>query len=135
MCEGWRFRNVVAHVLSYDELTRWQLVRRFVKGRLLPQRLNAIGVSRYASPSPEQFSKLKRKQRVLDCASRFAAVRECHAGPRRAPGRHRPDWAHDTGPEVTGPAEALLMAMAARPDALNQLTGPGKTVLAQRSYA
>ena len=42
------------------------------------------------------------------------------------------DWNHGDGLEVTGPAEALLMAMAARPDAFNQLTGPGKELLAQR---
>jgi hypothetical protein len=42
------------------------------------------------------------------------------------------DWNHGDGPEVTGPAEALLMAMAARSDAFNQLTGPGKELLAQR---
>lgn len=42
------------------------------------------------------------------------------------------DWAYGEGLEVAGPGEALLMAMAARPDALNQLTGPGKALLAQR---
>ena len=41
------------------------------------------------------------------------------------------DWFHGDGPEVTGPAEALMMAMDARPGALNQLAGPGKTLLAQ----
>jgi hypothetical protein len=42
------------------------------------------------------------------------------------------DWVYGDGPEVTGPGEAILMAMAARPDALNQLAGPGKALLAQR---
>lgn len=42
------------------------------------------------------------------------------------------DWTHGRGRAVTGPVEALLMAMAARPDALNQLSGSGKDVLAQR---
>lgn len=42
------------------------------------------------------------------------------------------DWAYGDGPEVTGPGEALIMAMAARPDTLSQLTGPGKALLAQR---
>ena len=77
----------------------------------------------------------KRRQRVLDCALRSAAVR----GARRARCVRLVatdlDWAYGSGPEVTGPAEALLMAVAARLDALNQLTGPGKTVLAQRIYA
>ena len=37
LCELWRVRDVVAHVISYDELSRWQLVRRFTKGGLLPR--------------------------------------------------------------------------------------------------
>jgi uncharacterized protein (TIGR03083 family) len=174
LCEHWRVRDVVAHVISYDELSPWQLARRFAKGGLLPDRINAIGVAEYASRSPEQLSELmrtcipprgltsgfggmialvdgmihqqdirrplgigriipsKRQQRVLDCALRSPAVR----GARRARGVRLVgtdvDWAHGSGPEVTGPGEALLMAMAARPDALTQLTGPGKALLAQR---
>jgi uncharacterized protein (TIGR03083 family) len=174
LCERWRVRDVVAHVLSYDELSRWQLVRRFANGLLLPYRINAIGVTEYASRSPEQLTELmrtcipprgltsgfggmialvdgmihqqdirrplgigraippKRQQRVLNCALRSPAVR----GARRARGiclvATDLDWVYGGGPEVTGPAEALLMAMAARPDALNQLTGPGKALLAQR---
>jgi uncharacterized protein (TIGR03083 family) len=42
------------------------------------------------------------------------------------------DWSHGSGPEVQGPGEALLMAMAGRGDALKDLTGPGKNDLAQR---
>jgi hypothetical protein len=71
----------------------------------------------------------------LNCALRFPAVR----GARRARGVRLVatdlDWVHGSGPEVTGPAEALVMVMAARPDALNQLTGPGKALLAQRICA
>jgi uncharacterized protein (TIGR03083 family) len=42
------------------------------------------------------------------------------------------DWAHGGGPEVQGPGEALLMAMAGRGDAMKDLSGPGKDELAQR---
>ncbi|BBZ72518.1 maleylpyruvate isomerase family mycothiol-dependent enzyme [Mycobacterium paraseoulense] len=42
------------------------------------------------------------------------------------------DWAHGHGPEVTGPGEALLMAMAGRPAALADLAGPGLDTLAAR---
>lgn len=41
------------------------------------------------------------------------------------------EWLHGNGPMVEGPGEALLMAMAARPHALQQLEGPGKQRLAQ----
>ncbi len=41
-------------------------------------------------------------------------------------------WTHGGGPEVQGPGEALLMAMAGRGDALTDLSGPGMDRLAQR---
>jgi uncharacterized protein (TIGR03083 family) len=42
------------------------------------------------------------------------------------------DWTHGSGPEVTGPGEALLVALAGRPQALADLTGPGVATLAVR---
>jgi uncharacterized protein (TIGR03083 family) len=42
------------------------------------------------------------------------------------------DWAHGTGPEVTGPAIALVVAMTGRPVALDDLTGPGVEALRAR---
>ncbi|MBU9765777.1 maleylpyruvate isomerase family mycothiol-dependent enzyme [Mycobacterium sp. TNTM28] len=42
------------------------------------------------------------------------------------------DWSAGRGPEVSGPAEALLMAMAGRADAVADLDGPGWSRFAQR---
>ena len=42
------------------------------------------------------------------------------------------EWAHGDGPEVTGPGEALLLAMTGRPAALADLEGPGLATLAAR---
>ncbi|WP_204807225.1 maleylpyruvate isomerase family mycothiol-dependent enzyme [Mycobacterium riyadhense] len=42
------------------------------------------------------------------------------------------DWVYGSGPDVTGPGEALMMAMAGRPAALAELSGPGKSTLAER---
>ena len=42
------------------------------------------------------------------------------------------DWSHGNGPEVTGPAEALVMMMAGRLVALDELTGEGKITLVTR---
>jgi uncharacterized protein (TIGR03083 family) len=42
------------------------------------------------------------------------------------------DWSHGNGPEVTGPAEALVMMMAGRLVALDDLSGEGKTALLRR---
>jgi uncharacterized protein (TIGR03083 family) len=41
------------------------------------------------------------------------------------------DWSYGKGPEVRGSGEALLMAMAGRRAALDDLDGPGKAKLAQ----
>jgi hypothetical protein len=38
-------------------------------------------------------------------------------------------WSHGNGPEVTGPAEALVMTMAGRLIALDDLSGEGKAAL------
>jgi len=44
------------------------------------------------------------------------------------------DWSYGTGPEVTGPAEALVMMMGGRVVALDDLSGEGKTALVTRSW-
>jgi uncharacterized protein (TIGR03083 family) len=43
------------------------------------------------------------------------------------------DWSHGDGPEVTGPAEALVMTMAGRQVAFADLAGDGTAILASRS--
>lgn len=42
------------------------------------------------------------------------------------------NWSHGSGPELIGPAEAVLMAVAGRRSAVNELTGPGQPILARR---
>jgi uncharacterized protein (TIGR03083 family) len=42
------------------------------------------------------------------------------------------DWSTGDGPEVTGPGEALVMTMAGRVVALDDLSGEGKATLASR---
>jgi uncharacterized protein (TIGR03083 family) len=42
------------------------------------------------------------------------------------------DWLTGEGPEVTGPGEALLMALAGRPQALDELAGAGLSTLRDR---
>ena len=42
------------------------------------------------------------------------------------------DWSHGSGPDVRGTAEALLMAIAARPAALDNLRGEGVATMASR---
>jgi uncharacterized protein (TIGR03083 family) len=54
LCAGWRVREVVAHMLSYDELTTRALAGRFLRGRFSLTRINALGVS-YNKLEPEQL--------------------------------------------------------------------------------
>src|SRR4029078_11293753 len=44
-------------------------------------------------------------------------------------------WTHGDGPEVQGPGEALLVALAGRPVALDELTGDGLETLRGRLAA
>ncbi len=43
------------------------------------------------------------------------------------------DWQHGSGPQVSGPAIALLMAMTGRKRALDDLSGDGVAILRERS--
>jgi uncharacterized protein (TIGR03083 family) len=173
LCERWRVRDVVAHVLSYEELSRWGLVMRFAKGGFLPNRVNAVGVAEYATRSPEQLTELARAsirprgltagfggmialvdgmihqqdirrplgiprtippdrlRAVLNYSLTVPAVRGAKRSRRVRLVATDLDWSHGDGPEVRGSGEALLMAMAARPDAFGDLEGPGKATLAQ----
>jgi uncharacterized protein (TIGR03083 family) len=173
LCERWRVRDVVAHVLSYEELSRWGLVMRFAKGGFLPNRVNAVGVAEYATRSPEQLTELARVsirprgltagfggmialvdgmihqqdirrplgiprtipsarlRAVLNYSLTVPAVRGAKRSRRVRLVATDLDWSHGDGPDVRGSGEALLMAMAARPDALGDLEGPGKATLAQ----
>jgi hypothetical protein len=42
------------------------------------------------------------------------------------------NWSTGKGPEVTGPGEALVMVMAGRMVALDDLSGEGKAILHAR---
>ncbi|GAA4530830.1 maleylpyruvate isomerase family mycothiol-dependent enzyme [Amycolatopsis samaneae] len=61
LCEGWRVRDVVAHMISYDELDTRGVLRRFAKGKFLLGRINDIGVAEYVARSPEDLIALLRK--------------------------------------------------------------------------
>ncbi|HEX4724093.1 MAG TPA: maleylpyruvate isomerase family mycothiol-dependent enzyme [Pseudonocardiaceae bacterium] len=55
LCAGWTVHDVVAHMLSYDELTPAGLAARFAKGWFLPDRANAVGLAEYRTREPEQL--------------------------------------------------------------------------------
>ena len=173
LCERWRVRDVVAHVIGYDPLSRVQLMRRMAKGLVTRGGANAVGVADYADKSPEELTALVRQYAVpqgltsgfggrialtdgmihqqdirrplgisrtippdrLRTALDFSTWSPRILGAVRARGVRLVatdlDWFHGRGPEVRGTGEALLMAMAGRPAALDDLDGPGKAKLAQ----
>jgi uncharacterized protein (TIGR03083 family) len=55
LCAGWRVRDVVAHMFSYEGLGPIGLVGRFLRGGVLPDRVNAAGVAALADHTPEQL--------------------------------------------------------------------------------
>ncbi|WP_224391361.1 maleylpyruvate isomerase family mycothiol-dependent enzyme [Pseudonocardia sp. ICBG1293] len=61
LCPGWRVRDVVAHMFSYDELSTVGLIGRFVRGGVLPDRVNAVGVDAYARYTPDELLALVRR--------------------------------------------------------------------------
>jgi uncharacterized protein (TIGR03083 family) len=53
LCEKWTVKDVVAHVLSYEELSPLGLMKRFAKGRVI--RANEVGVAEFAPLSPQDL--------------------------------------------------------------------------------
>lgn len=172
LCTQWSVKDVVAHVVSYEELGALGLLKRFAKGRVV--RANQVGVDEFADLTPQQLLEFLRGHlqprgltagfggmiALVDGTIHHQDIRRALGRPREVPhdrlervlslvpgnprlgaGRRVKglrlratdvDWTHGDGPEVTGPGEALLMAMSGRPAALTDLGGPGHPTLAAR---
>lgn len=172
LCADWTVKDVVAHMISYEELGTLGLLKRFAKGWVV--RANQVGVDEFADFSASQLldflrAHLQPRGLTAGFGGMIALVDGTihHQDIRRALGRPRTvpadrleqvlalvpgnprlgagrrirglrlratdvDWEHGHGPEVTGPGEALLMAMTGRPAALADLAGPGLQTLAAR---
>jgi len=174
LCPAWRVRDVAAHVFSYDELSRTDLVRAFLRGRLHPDRVNAICLAPYADQPPTELIALARRCvqprglpagfgggiALVDGMIHHQDIRRPLQLPRTIPPDrlraaldfaktapvirgfwHRRglrmiatdvDWSVGTGPEVRGPGEAILLAIAGRNAASDELSGPGTPTLRPR---
>ncbi|SDF12035.1 TIGR03083 family protein [Blastococcus fimeti] len=72
LCANWRVRDVAAHAVSYDELSRAATVTTFLRGGLRTNRVNEIALSRYESLDPEGIVDLvARNQRPSGLPSGF----------------------------------------------------------------
>lgn len=63
LCEGWRVRDVAAHVISYDQLSVRDLLGRAARGRFGIARINALGVEEYTRRTPAELVSLLREYR------------------------------------------------------------------------
>lgn len=173
LCVGWTVRDVVAHVISYEELGWAGILKRFARGGFIPSRAQEIGVREYSRSRQELIDLLRAHQRPrgltamrggmialvdgmihqqdirrplgipreiphdrLRTALRLALTAPPIGAPKRARGLTLVatdlDWSRGSGPEIRGPGEALLMAIAGRGHAINELSGPGQALLAER---
>lgn len=174
LCSGWRVRDVVAHVISYEEHGTADFVKRFARARLRPRHLNDVALADYSHRSPEALLEfLHSHLEPRGATARFGGgvglvdglihhqdIRRPLGMPRTIPTERllyalpfavtAPplrgfwtargvrliatdlDWTRGKGPEARGTAEALLMTMAGRREAVRELVGPGATILQNR---
>jgi len=55
LCARWRVRDVVAHIISYDDLDTRGLLTLAARGRLRPERVNDLALARHHAHTPEQL--------------------------------------------------------------------------------
>ncbi|TYP87637.1 maleylpyruvate isomerase family mycothiol-dependent enzyme [Blastococcus xanthinilyticus] len=174
LCAGWSVRDVVAHMLSYEELDRRRLAQRFTRGRFRVDRINALGLQEYAACTPAELVTLLGDHltpagltagmggaialtdgmihqqdirrplglpRSISAERLVPALRTALFAPTLL-GVLRVrdvrlvatdiDWTFGRGPEVRGPAEAVLMTVAGRRGIAAELSGPGQERVARR---
>jgi uncharacterized protein (TIGR03083 family) len=174
LCTRWRVRDVVAHVISYDNLGARALLGVATRARFRPARINDTALRRYNQHTPQQLlallaGNLQPSGQPAALGGRAGLVETLihHQDIRRALGQPRvipaerlrpalrtaliaPDIAQlwplrgvrlvatdlrfsfGIGLRAEGPAEAILMTIAGRPDAISELSGPGQARLATR---
>jgi uncharacterized protein (TIGR03083 family) len=74
----------------------------------------------------------ERLRPVLDFAVRAPTIPVARNAKGLRVTAHDVGWSHGTGAEVSGPGEALLLALAGRPEALGDLDGAGLATLRSR---
>jgi uncharacterized protein (TIGR03083 family) len=174
LCSKWRVRDVVAHIISFDDLGAVGLATRFAQGWFVLDQVNEVGVQHYAALTPDELlAGFKNRLQPAGLTAGFGGriglvdglihhqdIRRPLGLPRDVPaerlvealpfGRTAPpirafwrarglrlvatdlDWSAGRGPVVEGPAEPLLMAIAGRAHAIDELAGPGRSTLAAR---
>jgi uncharacterized protein (TIGR03083 family) len=60
LCSRWRVRDVVAHMFSFEELSTFGLIGRFIRGGVVGPRVNQLGVDAHADRTPDELLALVR---------------------------------------------------------------------------
>jgi uncharacterized protein (TIGR03083 family) len=60
LCAGWSVRDVVAHILSYEELGWMRVAGAFARGWFRPRRVNDLRLAAYQDRTPEELRALLR---------------------------------------------------------------------------
>jgi uncharacterized protein (TIGR03083 family) len=170
LCEGWRVRDVVAHLL-YDAASLPRYLVEAAKAGFSAHRMNARAVERSTGMDRAQLvaaldrsvgggvlATLVPSLALADVLVHHQDIRRPLNRPRAIPPArvlsvlHHPDpftsprrrthglrfaatdvsWSRGAGPEVLGTGEAIVMAIAGRPAALDDLRGDGVRVLRTR---
>ena len=80
LCQGWRVRDVVAHVMSFDGVSLLDMFRRAIRGRIL--HINQAGVDELASLTTEQLlHRLRAHLRPQGLATILGADSPCSTSP------------------------------------------------------
>jgi uncharacterized protein (TIGR03083 family) len=169
LCEGWRVRDVVGHILDGNELRLWTLPFRLARHGFSSDRSGkAYSIARAEGRDPAALladfdhrdawagtcKVFPARLVLLDRLVHHQDIRRALARPREVPedrllavldatprlgsvfgARRRTKglrfeaddvpWSWGSGPVVTGPGEALLLAMLGRAHALGDLRGDG----------
>lgn len=127
LCTDWSVKDVVSHVVSYEELSVLGLLQRFVRGRIV--RANEVGVHDFATYSPAQLMDfLEAHLRPQGLTSGFGGMIGLVDGTV-----HHQDIRRALGHPRTIPAERLERILPAVPG--NPRLGAGKRIRGLRLRA
>jgi len=108
LCTGWRVRDLVAHVISYEGLGPRDLVRRFVRGRFSLARINDTRLAEFHDAGPKDLlAMLERHLEPSGLTTAFGgriALLDCLI--------HQQDIRRPLGATRTIPAERLEPALS-----------------------
>ncbi|MDT5339714.1 MAG: hypothetical protein QOD90_5219 [Mycobacterium sp.] len=147
LCDGWTVHDVVAHLVDTAMTTRLGFVADMVRARFDFDRQNARGVQRRRGASPQETLDRLRQVASRTSTPPAAVVRSLRQQARTSTafggakelisgvGISATDveLSIGDGPEVRGPALALLLVLSGRLEALEQLEGPGVATLTATS--